>query len=112
VPIQTSGDQMTEGPLTDIGGKGLFTKEIDEALLDGRIDIGVHSAKDLATRVPDGIAITACLARADVRDAFISPIATRFADLPHGAIVGTSSLRRRAMALRLRPDLTMVNLRG
>src|SRR6185295_10044053 len=92
--------------------KGLFTKEIDEALLDGRIDIGVHSAKDMATRLPDGIVIAACLKREDVRDAFVSPLAKRLEDLPQGAVVGTSSLRRRALALRARPDLRIVDLRG
>jgi hydroxymethylbilane synthase len=112
VPIRTSGDQIADRPLSEVGGKGLFTKEIDEAMLDGRIDIGVHSAKDLATALPDGITIAACLAREDVRDAFVSPQARTLADLPHGARIGTSSLRRRALALRLRPDLATVNLRG
>jgi hydroxymethylbilane synthase len=112
VPIRTSGDQIADRPLSEVGGKGLFTKEIDEAMLDGRIDIGVHSAKDLATALPDGITIAACLAREDVRDAFVSPHVRTLTDLPHGARIGTSSLRRRALALRLRPDLATVNLRG
>jgi hydroxymethylbilane synthase len=112
VPIRTTGDRITDRPIAEAGGKGLFTKEIDEALLDGRIDIGVHSAKDMATRLPDGIVIGACLRRGDVRDAFISPIARSLMDLPQGAVVGTSSLRRKAMALGERPDLRVVDLRG
>jgi hydroxymethylbilane synthase len=112
VPIRTSGDRIADRPLAEAGGKGLFTKEIDEALLDGRIDIGVHSAKDMATRLPDGIVVAACLTRADVRDAFVSPVARTLADLPTGAIVGTSSLRRRALVLRARPDLAVADLRG
>ncbi len=112
VAMKTTGDKITDRPISEAGGKGLFTKEIDEALLDGRIDVGVHSAKDMATRLPDGIVIAACLPRQDVRDAFVSPVAARLADLPEGAVVGTSSLRRRALALRLRPDLRVVDLRG
>jgi hydroxymethylbilane synthase len=112
VPIRTTGDRITDRPLAEAGGKGLFTKEIDEALLAGRIDIAVHSAKDLPTRLPDGIVIAACLPRADVRDAFISPHADRLTGLPDGAKLGTASLRRQALALRLRPDLTIVSLRG
>jgi hydroxymethylbilane synthase len=112
VPMRTTGDRITDRPIAEAGGKGLFTKEIDEALLDGRIDIGVHSAKDMATRLPDGVVIAACLKREDVRDAFVSPLAARLEDLPQGAVVGTSSLRRRALALRARPDLRIVDLRG
>jgi hydroxymethylbilane synthase len=112
VPIRTTGDRITDRPLAEAGGKGLFTKEIDEALLEGRIDLAVHSAKDLPTRLPDGLVIAACLERADVRDAFISPHADRLVDLPKGARLGTASLRRQALALRLRPDLAVVNLRG
>ncbi|MCR4283070.1 MAG: hydroxymethylbilane synthase [Bauldia sp.] len=112
VPIRTTGDRITDRPIAEAGGKGLFTKEIDEALIDGRIDIGVHSAKDMATKLPDGVSIAACLKRGDVRDAFISPAATRLADLPVGAVVGTSSLRRKALVLRNRPDLAIVDLRG
>ncbi|MEJ0011281.1 MAG: hydroxymethylbilane synthase [Bauldia sp.] len=112
VAMKTTGDKITDRPIAEAGGKGLFTKEIDEALTDGRIDIGVHSAKDMATRLPDGIVIAACLPRQDVRDVFVSPVAARLADLPEGAIIGTSSLRRRALALRLRPDLRVVDLRG
>ena len=112
VPIRTSGDRITDRPLTEAGGKGLFTKEIDEALAAGQIDIAVHSAKDMATDLAAGIVIVACLKRQDVRDAFISPTARRLADLPRGAVLGTSSLRRKALALRARPDLTVVDLRG
>jgi hydroxymethylbilane synthase len=112
VPIRTSGDRIADRPLAEAGGKGLFTKEIDEALIDGRIDIGVHSAKDLATALPDGITIAACLPREDVRDAFVAPHARTLMELPRGARIGTSSLRRRALALRARPDLVAVNLRG
>ncbi len=112
VPIRTTGDRITDRPLAEAGGKGLFTKEIDEALLDGRIDLAVHSAKDLPTRLPDGIAIVAALPRGDVRDAFISPVASRLEALPEGAVLGTSSLRRKALALRVRPDLQVVDLRG
>lgn len=112
VPIRTTGDRITDRTLAEAGGKGLFTKEIDEAQLRGEIDLAVHSAKDLPTRLPDGLVIAACLPRADVRDAFISPVAERLADLPEGAVLGTSSLRRTALARRLRPDLAIVNLRG
>jgi hydroxymethylbilane synthase len=112
VPIRTSGDRIADRPLADVGGKGLFTKEIDEALIEGAVDIAVHSAKDMPTALPEGIVIGATLPREDVRDALISPKAGRLADLPEGAVLGTSSLRRRAMALRLRPDLRVVDLRG
>lgn len=112
VPIRTSGDTITDRPLSEFGGKGLFTKEIDDALLDGRIDLAVHSAKDLPTHLPDGLAIAACLKREDVRDAILSPIAASIAELPNGAVLGTSSLRRKALALRIRPDLKVVDMRG
>ena len=112
LPIRTSGDRITDRPLAEAGGKGLFTKEIDEALLDGRIDLAVHSAKDLPTALPEGIDVAACLQRADVRDAFLSPRAATLAELPRGAAIGTSSLRRGALALRLRPDLRVVPMRG
>jgi hydroxymethylbilane synthase len=111
-PIRTAGDRISDRPLTDVGGKGLFTREIDEALLTGAIDAGVHSAKDLPTRLPEGIALVACLPRADVRDVFISDKAATLEALPDGAVIGSSSLRRRAMALRLRPDLKVADLRG
>jgi hydroxymethylbilane synthase len=112
LPIRTSGDRITDRPLMEVGGKGLFTKEIDEALLDGRVDLAVHSAKDMPTRLPDGMVIAACLPRADVRDAFISRIAATLEALPAGAVLGTSSLRRAAFARQARPDLKIVDLRG
>ncbi|MEJ1159937.1 hydroxymethylbilane synthase [Prosthecomicrobium sp. N25] len=110
--IKTSGDRILDRPLSEVGGKGLFTKEIEEALLDGSIDLAVHSSKDMPTVLPDGLAITAFLPREDVRDAFVSEKAASLADLPAGARVGTSSLRRRAMVKRLRPDLEVVEFRG
>jgi hydroxymethylbilane synthase len=112
VTIRTTGDRIADRPLAEAGGKGLFTKEIDAALLTGAIDFAVHSAKDLPTALPDGIAIAACLPRADCRDAFLSPRAATLSALPEGAIVGTASLRRAALALRLRPDFRIVPMRG
>jgi len=108
----TSGDRLKDQRLQDAGGKGLFTKELDEALLDGRIDIAVHSMKDLPTHLPDGIVLAAVPEREDPRDAFISHKAKSLKELPEGAVVGTASLRRQAQALHLRPDLKMVILRG
>jgi hydroxymethylbilane synthase len=110
--ITTSGDRIKDRPLREFGGKGLFTKEIDEALLKGRVDMAVHSMKDLETELPAGIAIAAVLKRADPRDAFISRAAPSLAALPPGAVVGTSSLRRQAQVKRARPDLRVVDLRG
>ncbi len=108
----TSGDKLKDQRLQEAGGKGLFTKELDEALLDGRIDAAVHSMKDLPTRLPDGIVLAAVPDREDPRDAFISHKAKTLKDLPQGAVVGTASLRRQAQALHLRPDLNIVTLRG
>ena len=108
----TSGDRLKDQRLQDAGGKGLFTKELDEALLDGRIDAAVHSMKDLPTRLPEGIFLAAVPEREDPRDAFISHKAKHLRDLPQGAVVGTASLRRQAQALHLRPDLKVVMLRG
>jgi len=110
--IRTSGDAIRDRPLADAGGKGLFTKEIDEALLGGRIAVAVHSAKDMPTALPDGMVIAACLAREDVRDAILSRGPRSLAELKPGAVLGTSSLRRRALALRARPDITIVDFRG
>ncbi len=110
VPIVTTGDSVQNRLLSEIGGKGLFTKEIDEALLAGRIDIAVHSMKDLPTTLPEGIVIGAVLPREDPRDALIG--AARIADLARGATMGTASLRRAAQAKALRPDLVIVPLRG
>ncbi len=112
VIIKTSGDRILDRPLAEVGGKGLFTKEIEEALIAGDIDLAVHSSKDMPTVLPPGLALTAFLPREDVRDAFLSPKAARLADLPQGARVGTSSLRRQAMVRRLRPDLDVVDYRG
>jgi hydroxymethylbilane synthase len=98
--------------LRDFGGKGLFTKEIDEALLEGVVDLAVHSMKDLPSRLPDGLIVGAVLPRADVRDAFISTKAGSLAALPPGAVIGTSSLRRAAQLRRRRPDLRVVDFRG
>ena len=110
--ITTSGDRIRDKPLREFGGKGLFTKEIDEALLAGRVDIAVHSMKDLPTELPEGIVIGAVLRRGDVRDAFISRKAGSIAELPKGAVVGSSSLRRQAQVRRLRPDLEVIDFRG
>jgi hydroxymethylbilane synthase len=112
VPIRTSGDRVTDRPLADAGGKALFTKEIEEALLDGRIDAAIHSLKDMETVLPEGLDIACCLEREDPRDALVANGARRIADLPEGATVGTSSVRRQAQLLSLRPDLAIVPLRG
>jgi hydroxymethylbilane synthase len=108
----TSGDRIQDRLLMEAGGKGLFTKELDEALLDRRIDAAVHSMKDLPTKLPDGIVLAAVPSREDPRDAFICPKARTLAELPYGAVLGTASLRRQAQALHLRPDLTVQPLRG
>lgn len=112
VTIRTTGDVVRDRTLAAIGGKGLFTKEIEAALLARDIDLAVHSLKDMATQLPDGLAIACHLPRADPRDAFVSATATRFLDLPQGAVVGSSALRRQAQLLRARPDLRIVALRG
>jgi hydroxymethylbilane synthase len=111
VVIRTTGDKVLDRPLADIGGKGLFSKEIDEAMLAGRIDLAVHSVKDLPTWLPDGIVLAAVLPREDPRDVLIAPVA-HLAELPAGAVVGTASLRRQAQVLACRPDLRVVALRG
>lgn len=110
--VKTSGDVFLDAPLSQIGGKGLFTKEIEDALLAGKIDLAVHSLKDLPTVLPDGLSLAAVSAREDVRDAFVSNKHRRLAELPTGARVGTSSLRRQSQLLRLRSDLEVANLRG
>ncbi|HHY51213.1 MAG TPA: hydroxymethylbilane synthase [Alphaproteobacteria bacterium] len=110
--MTTSGDRLTEAPLAAFGGKGLFSKELEVALAAGVIDIAVHSSKDLATRLPDGLFLPAFLAREDVRDAFVSLSAETLEDLPRGARVGSSSIRRAAQIRRQRPDLTVVPFRG
>jgi hydroxymethylbilane synthase len=110
--IRTSGDRIQDRSLADAGGKGLFTKEIEEALLARQIDIAVHSAKDLPTWLPPGLAIVACLPREDVRDVFLSRTATNIHELPNGAVVGTSSPRRGAFVKRMRRDVQIVTFRG
>ncbi|MCC0003278.1 MAG: hydroxymethylbilane synthase [Methylobacteriaceae bacterium] len=112
VIIKTTGDAIVDRPLAEAGGKGLFTKELDSAQLDGQIDIAVHSAKDLPTQLPDGLDVAGYLPREDVRDALISPRAASIATLPQGAKVGTASLRRAAQLKRLRPDFETPLLRG
>jgi hydroxymethylbilane synthase len=103
--IKTTGDIVLDNPLADIGGKGLFTKEIDEALLNGAIDIAVHSMKDVPTYLPDGIILPCNLPREDVRDAFISLTANSLAELPAGSIIGSASLRRQSQILYRYPSL-------
>lgn len=112
VVIKTTGDRVLDRPLKEIGGKGLFTKEIEEALLSGGIDIAVHSMKDMPVAQPEGLLLDCYLPREDVRDAFVSPAIARLADLPEGATVGSSSLRRRAQLAHRRPDLKLVEFRG
>jgi hydroxymethylbilane synthase len=112
VAIKTTGDAIQDRPLSEAGGKGLFVKEIEEALLAGRIDGAVHSMKDMPTAQPAGLLISAFLPREDARDVLIAGAIRRVADLRQGAIVGTSALRRRAQLLHRRPDLVIVNLRG
>ncbi|MBR4907953.1 MAG: hydroxymethylbilane synthase [Acidaminococcaceae bacterium] len=110
--IVTKGDKILDVPLSKIGGKGLFTKEIETALLDGEVDLAVHSLKDMPTKLPDGLCLTAITERAVVGDAFVSNKYNRFAEMPAGAVLGTSSLRRKAQLLAKRPDLDIRDLRG
>jgi hydroxymethylbilane synthase len=110
--IRTTGDRIQDRPLAEAGGKGLFTKEIEEALLAGAVDLAVHSMKDMPTELPPGLTLAAFLPREDVRDALISDKAASLADLPAGAVVATSSLRRQAQVRHLRPDLKVVPMRG
>jgi hydroxymethylbilane synthase len=110
--IRTTGDVIQDRPLAEAGGKGLFTKEIEEALRSGTIDLAVHSSKDMPTFLPAGLVLSAFLPREDPRDAFVSRQAKNLRDLPQGAVVGTASPRRRALVKRLRPDLAIVPLRG
>ena len=112
VIIKTTGDMVRDRPLSEIGGKGLFTKELEEALLDGRIDVAVHSMKDMPAQMPQGLSLASVLPREDVRDAFISFAAKDLRSLPQGARLGSSSVRRTAQALRIRPDLVSVPFRG
>jgi hydroxymethylbilane synthase len=112
VVIKVTGDMIQDRALKDIGGKGLFTREIEEALLDGSIDIAVHSMKDMPTQQPAGLTLDCFLPREDVRDAFVSHSVASLADLPQGAVVGSSSLRRRSQLALRRPDLHLVEFRG
>lgn len=112
VVIKTTGDRILDRPLKEIGGKGLFTKEIEDDLLAGKIDIAVHSMKDMPVEQPQGLVLNTFLKREDVRDAFVSLDGGRLLDLPEGAVVGSSSLRRRAQLAHRRPDLQLVEFRG
>ncbi len=110
--IKTSGDHEQEAPISEIGTKGVFIKELEEALLDKRIDLAVHSMKDVPTQIPDGLAISAILKRDEVRDCLVSKFGHKLSKLPRGARVGTSSVRRRAQLLRSRPDIDVREIRG
>lgn len=110
--IKTQGDKILDAPLAKIGGKGLFTKEIEDALLDGRVDLAVHSLKDLPTELPEGLTLAAVMKREDPRDVFVSRDGSGLEDLPAGARIGTSSLRRRAFLLNRFPHLEIVSVRG
>lgn len=110
--IVTKGDRILDVPLAQIGGKGLFTKEIETELADGTIDLAVHSLKDMPTVLPEGLCLTAITERANVGDAFVSNKYASFEELPLGAVIGTSSLRRKAQLLAARPDLQIMDLRG
>lgn len=112
VVLSTQGDRITDRPLSEIGGKGLFTEELEQQLLSGDLDFAVHSSKDMPTRLPEGLVLSAYLPREDVRDAFIGAAAPRLTELPHGATVGSSSLRRQALIRRLRPDINVITFRG
>ena len=112
VVIKVTGDAVQDRPLKEIGGKGLFTREIEDALLDGSIDIAVHSMKDMPVEQPEGLILDTYLPREDVRDAFVSLGGGALSDLKQGAVVGTSSLRRKAQLLARRPDLQIVEFRG
>ncbi|PZU86463.1 MAG: hydroxymethylbilane synthase [Shinella sp.] len=112
VALTTKGDRITDRSLAEIGGKGLFTAELEEQLASGELDFAVHSSKDMPTVLPDGLFLSAFLPREDVRDAFVGAAAPRLVELPEGATVGSSSLRRQALIRRLRPDLNVITFRG
>jgi hydroxymethylbilane synthase len=112
VRIKTSGDMILDVPLAQVGGKGLFVKELEEALLDHRVDLAVHSMKDVPVLFPPGLYLPVITAREDIRDAFVSADGTRLADLPRGAKIGTSSLRRKSQLLHWRPDFEIISIRG
>ncbi|MDH7809089.1 MULTISPECIES: hydroxymethylbilane synthase [unclassified Rhizobium] len=112
VVLSTKGDRITDRALSEIGGKGLFTEELESQLLSGELDIAVHSSKDMPTVLPKGLYLSAFLPREDMRDAFIGRTAPRLLELPQGAVVGSASLRRQALIRRLRPDLSVIIFRG
>ncbi len=112
VVLSTTGDRITDRSLSELGGKGLFTQELEEGLLSGDLDFAVHSSKDMPTRLPDGLRLSAYLPREDFRDAFIGRTAHTLAALPDGATVGSSSLRREALIRRIRPDIQVITFRG
>ena len=112
VVLSTTGDRITDRSLSELGGKGLFTQELEEGLLSGDLDFAVHSSKDMPTRLPDGLKLTAYLPREDFRDAFIGRTAPTLTALPDGATVGSSSLRRQALIRRIRPDINVITFRG
>lgn len=112
VVLSTKGDRITDRPLSEIGGKGLFTEELEEQLLSGDLDFAVHSSKDMPTKLPDGLFLSAFLPREDVRDAVVGRTAPTLKELPHGATVGSSSLRRQALIRRIRPDINVITFRG
>ena len=112
VPMTTKGDIILDTPLAKVGGKGLFVKELEVAMLENRADIAVHSMKDVPVEFPEGLGLEIICPREDPRDAFVSNTINSLADLPHGAIVGTSSLRRQCQIKAMRPDLTIRDLRG
>jgi hydroxymethylbilane synthase len=112
VVLSTTGDRITDRALSEIGGKGLFTLELEQQLTSGALDLAVHSSKDMPTALPDGLEIAAYLPREDIRDAFIGGTAPKLMDLPEGAVIGSSSLRRQALIKRLRPDIQVITYRG
>jgi hydroxymethylbilane synthase len=112
VVMTTMGDRITDRSLAEIGGKGLFTQELEQKLLTGDLDFAVHSAKDMATTLPEGLHLSAFLPREDIRDAVIGRTAPKLIELPHGATVGSASLRRQALIRRLRPDINVITFRG
>lgn len=112
VPIVTKGDRIADRALSEVGGKGLFTEELEHQLLSGELDFAVHSSKDMATQLPEGLYLSAFLPREDPRDAFIGKVSSKLLELPHGATVGSASLRRQAQIRRLRPDLNVIIFRG
>ncbi|MQB11420.1 hydroxymethylbilane synthase [Agrobacterium sp. ICMP 6402] len=112
VVLSTKGDRITDRALSEIGGKGLFTEELENQLLSGELDIAVHSSKDMPTILPEGLHLSAFLPREDMRDAFIGRTAPKLLELPQGAVVGSASLRRQALIRRLRPDLSVIVFRG